>query len=232
MSLCWSEVRPGPLAPLRFSRRLAGWCAAAIGLLAPVAVAKVRLGIVCGGSMEPTLRSGQPFLFRRCTTAPGTLQRGDLVVVRMGGVTCIKRVYALGQDRFWSVTPAGRPDEQTSLLAVGDPLLLWKRRFPRFAYVERQVPDDCVFVVGDSVSASIDSRQLGPVPVSQVVGRVVWPRVPYAPPGGPIAYWSDQPRHPRSKSRSSLVPNARRTEAVLAEQRSLQAAHAPGQLSL
>ena len=40
------------------------------------------------------------------------------------------------------------------------------------------VPDDTVFVLGDNRGESVDSRSYGPVPLADIVGRVVvrlWP---------------------------------------------------------
>lgn len=221
MSLCWSDLN---LAPDRWGlyRRLAGWCAAGVALVAPAAMGRVRLGVVSGSSMCPTFRSGQPFVFRKWSMDAEPLQRGDLVVVRLGGVICIKRVFALERDRFFALTIDGKPSESTALVAVGDPLHLWKARFPRFGFVERRVPHGCVFVVGDAVARSVDSRQLGPIPMSDVLGRVIWPPSPPAPPGGPIAYWCDQPRIPRPRAHGSLVPSIRRTATC-----QLQSADAP-----
>jgi len=203
MCLCRMDFVQASRPPRQSLSRLGLLCAGGLALLAPASMSEVRLGVVTGHSMEPTLRSGQPFLFERSSQRSTTLQRGDLVVVQLGGQICIKRVYALAKDRFWSVAPPGRAGSNTSLVGVGDPVNLWKARFPRFEYKERRVPTRCVFVVGDAASQSVDSRQLGPVPESQVVGRVVWPQMRVPPAGGPVAYWVDQPRRPHTRSLSS-----------------------------
>ncbi|MGV3722440.1 MAG: signal peptidase I [Actinomycetota bacterium] len=191
-------MRP-PAVPRQSLPRLGWLCAAGLALTLPASWSSLRLGVVTGHSMEPTMRSGQPFVFER-SVEPDRLKRGDVVVVRMGGHTCIKRVYALGSDRFWSVAPPGRAGSLFGLVAVGDPVDLWKARYPKFVYEEWRVPSRCVFVVGDASSQSVDSRQLGPVPMSQVVGRVVWPQEQVAPAGGPVSYWADRPPRPHSKA--------------------------------
>ena len=35
------------------------------------------------------------------------------------------------------------------------------------------VPEGAVFVLGDNIQASIDSRSFGPVPAGEIVGKVV-----------------------------------------------------------
>lgn len=203
MCLCRLDLTRPPVAPRQSLPRLGWLCAAGLALALPASWSQVRLGVVTGRSMEPTLHSGQPFIFQR-SVDPGELKRGDVVVVRMGGQMCIKRVYALGSDRFWSVAPPSRKDSLFGLVAVGDPVDLWKARFPRFVYRERRVPSRCVFLVGDASAQSVDSRQLGPVPMSQVVGRVIWPQETTPPAGGPVSYWADRPPRPNSKARQTV----------------------------
>jgi len=41
----------------------------------------------------------------------------------------------------------------------------------------RQVQADRIFVVGDNPKASLDSRSFGWLPISTVVGKVLWPRL-------------------------------------------------------
>lgn len=210
MCLCRMELLRPLLAPRQNFARLGLMCAAGLALVLPAASSQVRLGVVTGRSMEPTMHSGQPFLFER-SIDPSELKRGDVVVVRMGGYTCIKRVYALGSDRYFSLAPPGRKGSLFGLLGVGDPVNLWKERFPSFEFKERRVPSRCVFVVGDASSESVDSRQLGPVPISQVVGRVVWPQDQAPPAGGPVSYWADRPPHPYAKARQLALSHRKRS---------------------
>ena len=43
---------------------------------------------------------------------------------------------------------------------------------PSYRLVRLTVPPGMVYVVGDNTSASVDSRQFGPVPIAAVLGRV------------------------------------------------------------
>jgi nickel-type superoxide dismutase maturation protease len=40
----------------------------------------------------------------------------------------------------------------------------------------QSVTDGKLFVVGDNLAASTDSRSFGPIPTSSVIGVVMWPR--------------------------------------------------------
>ena len=65
------------------------------GLLATAAwLSPVRLGVVVGRSMQPTLSPGQLFVEIRETPSAGALRRGDVVLLRVGDDTCVKRVFA------------------------------------------------------------------------------------------------------------------------------------------
>src|SRR5438128_1167484 len=61
----------------------------------------VRPGLVVGHSMEPSLQPWQLFFYNRRAPRPDSIRRGDVVLVRVGGQTCVKRVFALGGDTFW-----------------------------------------------------------------------------------------------------------------------------------
>ncbi|MCC2668317.1 MAG: signal peptidase [Armatimonadetes bacterium] len=201
MSLCRSELSiprpPDPgLMPARFFRLVGfGLC-----LILPALALPARLGVVSGCSMQPTLSSGQPFLYRRFSPERETLQREELVVVRLRGDLCIKRVYALERDRFWSLSAASAAEGVPTLVAVDDPIALWRHRYPGMDYRSSQVPPGCVYVVGDAATNSLDSRQLGPVSIENVVGRVVWPTVGPPPAGGSVSYWADRPAPPSRAS--------------------------------
>ncbi|HTE17210.1 MAG TPA: signal peptidase I [Armatimonadota bacterium] len=178
-------------------------------VVATAGLSPVRLGMVSGSSMEPTLRPGQLFLYDRHAPQPATLQAGELVLVRLNGETCLKRVFALGGERFWAVCRRGhsasvmtRPGRCASVERL-------RKRFPRMVYRERRVPFGMLFVVGDSPT-SYDSRQLGPVPLADVQGRVV--AGPTAAPPPYALGWTapPQPPHlPRKLARARPLAHSR-----------------------
>jgi signal peptidase I len=128
--------------------------------------------------MEPSFPQGSFFLFQRCRATEQPLQPGDVVVLRRGGETWIKRVYATAGDRFWALREQDGGRRYTRPIRAGQ-----QERFSRIAQfqraqghpcevVELKVPAGKVFIMGDAL-ASRDSRELGPVPESEVVGKVV-----------------------------------------------------------
>ena len=103
------------------------------------------------------------------------IARGDIVAFEHGAGDdrriLLKRVVGLAGDRVALVRgqlfvngtlrddPLDRPSSQADLAPL-------------------TVPADCIYVLGDNLAQSDDSRAFGPVPVERVIGRatlVVWP---------------------------------------------------------
>ncbi len=148
---------------------------AVIGVL----VLPVRPGVVLGESMAPAFHSGQVFL-KTSVSAPEALRRGDAVLLTLDGQIFLKRIYALPGETVWtleSVTP-GRvvrrivpPVEVAALRAI-------TARHGGDTQLDRTtVPEQHVFVLGDSPSNSYDSRHFGPVPWEAIEGRVIVSRL-------------------------------------------------------
>ena len=174
-----------------------GRLARAGGVLALAAVVLPwRPGVVVGASMAPTLNPGQFFVYARDPLFPRPLRRGDVVVVRIGGQTCVKRVFAMDGDQFWVCQGGRRADLHARLLDPATPIRQWRERFPRLIYQQRSVPRGEVYVVGDGLYSQ-DSRELGSVPAAEVLGHVVYPRVDGAGPGLNTVKWHQVPRPPR-----------------------------------
>ena len=105
---------------------------------------------------------------------PITIHPGDVVVVRTDEGDIIKRAAYVGGERFLAVnvgngfTPAGR--------IVG-----WRAHATDPGFFLRShaqckwftVPQNTVFLLGDNLDASQDSRAFGPVPTSSVEGIVL-----------------------------------------------------------
>lgn len=125
-----------------------------------------------GPSMSPTYADHEiawsvPF--------DGTLRRGDVVIVETSLGRMVKRVLFLPGDRIPQLRVAGG---WLSLVAVRPP----HRRTPNVRYLV--VPPQRLFVIGDNLKVSIDSRTYGYLPFSSVVRKVVRPRPNRNPPPG------------------------------------------------
>lgn len=133
---------------------------------------------VRGSSMEPGLRSGQIIyvnrwaygarfpLLERYMVHWDSMVRGDVVVFRNPQTLepVVKRCVGIPGDQLVL--------EETTLFVAGAPVPISEEQLSRFPAVGR-VPPNHVFVVGDSVDDSIDSRHYGFVPVRRILGRVM-----------------------------------------------------------
>jgi signal peptidase I len=157
----------------------------------PCSVAAVRGAIldffhVGTASMAPTIEPGDLILVSRLSTE---LRRGDLAVFRGdGGRLYVKRVVALPGDRValdhgeLLVDGARAPLRHAAAEERGARYYTQSGERPHWVLLsapwglrpslpERVVPRGHVFVLGDNRDRSLDSRRLGAVPLSEVVGR-------------------------------------------------------------
>jgi signal peptidase I len=127
------------------------------------------------GSMAPTLEPGDRVLVNKLAYRTGAPARGDLAVVKApgSGDVLLKRVVGLGGDA----------------VEIRDGVLYVNGRAPREPYVDHdaidsvyfgpvRVPRGEMFVLGDNRADSLDSRELGPIPLGDAIGRAdlrVWP---------------------------------------------------------
>jgi signal peptidase I len=130
---------------------------------------------VTSSSMEPTLEAGEYFL-ADATYYHGRLpMRGEVAVYKhpkQSDLHYIKRIAAVEGDRI--AIKAGRAI--VNGMAVEEPYVEEGATGGPFADIpEAQVPAGCVFVLGDNRANSVDSRDSvahGPVPLSNLIGRV------------------------------------------------------------
>ena len=123
--------------------------------------------VVVGNSMQPTYQDHE---FTIASTALGALRRGDVVVVQGPQGPMVKRIAYLPGDsitylyfgREWMLASDG------GFRKLKDP-----DKFPKKTVV---VPEGYVFVLGDNPDVSIDSRQLGVLPISQITAKIPNPR--------------------------------------------------------
>ena len=114
---------------------------------------------VSGDSMLPSLEPGDRLLISKAYWLVGDIQHKDIVVINNEetGEVIIKRVYYLaGEEVDLMVAPFGINYDLTE-----------------GPYV---VPDGYVYVIGDNIYQSEDSRKFGPFPVEWIRGKVVSPK--------------------------------------------------------
>ncbi len=107
---------------------------------------------VQGNSMEPTLDQGQRLLVSKAYWLVGPIKENDIVVIKKPDEVIIKRVYKMAGE---TVDLAQVPET-------------WD--ITRGKYV---VPEGTIYVLGDNRDVSEDSRQDGPFPIKDVLGKVV-----------------------------------------------------------
>jgi signal peptidase I len=124
---------------------------------------------VVGISMLPTFEEGQIVL---ATNLDKNYYVGDVVLLKHNSETLIKRVaYSSGQKilcadlgirRYALMPPMKNVDKQISYL----------KKHGIYAYV-LEIPKGQVFVLGDNESASEDSRNFGPIKISDIFAKVI-----------------------------------------------------------
>jgi signal peptidase I len=169
----------------RTTRAFVDWVVVVgIALLVAILVRTFLLAhfVVDGTSMLNTLDTGDRVFVNKLSYRLHDPNRGDVVVLhQIGGSSerdLIKRVIALPGEEIeiqsCQVIIDGRRLEEPYL----DPAIVTPGNCGG-DYGPAVVPDDSVFVMGDNRAGSSDSRALGPIHESDLVGRafvVFWPR--------------------------------------------------------
>lgn len=119
---------------------------------------------VVGNSMFPTLHDGQRVLVDRAYYRLTGLFRYDLVVLHHDGEYWVKRLVGLPGDRLALLYGQdGGVDGVMSLQSGLAP--------PPGARL-LTIPPGCLYVLGDNLPVSKDSRSVGPISESELVGVV------------------------------------------------------------
>ena len=158
--------------PDRLARALFAPLIGFLGILVLVFYVFFSPTMVDGDSMEPALSHGDRLLMTKSYREPS---RGDIVVFysdssRNDEDRLLKRVVAVGGDTIEVQGGVATVNGEVETgVFIADPA------FP-VATGPLTVPEDSVFVLGDNRAVSMDSRQLGSIPLEYVVGKVafVW----------------------------------------------------------
>jgi signal peptidase I len=146
-------------------------------LLAALATAIYGLGnlyqptVVVGQSMSPALKNGRVIWVDRTYYKNHRPRCGEVVVFKLDGETYVKRVYRGPDEMVYYIS-----DGSEWVSPVRDSRLSEVRKryasvLSQFSIRELRVPSDSVFVIGDNYEVSEDSRQLGPIPIANLIGR-------------------------------------------------------------
>jgi signal peptidase I len=135
------------------------------------------VGVVLGESMTPTLHSGEWLAIDRYYYRNHRPRPGEIVVFRHQGATYVKRVYA-GEGETICLVAEGTRGARSLVQPIPTEHEAWVRaafrRTDRLIVLRLRVPEGSFFAMGDSLSNSIDSRDLGPIESRELLGRV-WP---------------------------------------------------------
>jgi signal peptidase I len=124
--------------------------------------------------MSPTYRNGQLYVFDRSYYRTHPVKRGDVVVLRHGGNSYIKRVLAGPGDSVYLLQTPGHIQQD---LVMDFQLAKLRRVVSRPVYRDMQrlarkvVPAGHCLVVGDHLQTSVDSRHFGVIPLGEIIGR-------------------------------------------------------------
>ena len=145
---------------------------------------------ISGDSMQPTLASGDSVLVWSLPYTPGfpeeNLDYGDIIVIAapdsMDNVLMIKRVVGLEDDVIeimeGQVYRNGEPLHEDYVLGMTLPLNLQKdeERMPEWdAEYIYTVPENHVYLLGDNRLVSSASREYGALPLTSIIGRMIFP---------------------------------------------------------
>lgn len=128
---------------------------------------------IYGNSMTPTLNEGEIVISIKGTE----IDHGDVVGVYFGSKLLIKRCIAL-EHEWVNVDEDGNVYVEGKL--IDEPYITEKAFGECNLELPYQVPDGCIFVMGDHRATSIDSRNtsVGCIDSENVVGKIVfrvWP---------------------------------------------------------
>ena len=158
----------------------------------------VRQSVVDGDSMLGTLHDKETLLISDFLYEP---KRGDIVVVDDRSayhVPIIKRVIAVGGDTVritkvgvivngelldepYVYTDGGKYEYRVEYRDIADVIKGYETlKYKDGEYYEFVVPEGKIFVMGDHRNASTDSRDIGPVDVDAVLGRVIYRVLPFS----------------------------------------------------
>jgi signal peptidase I len=137
---------------------------------------------VDGHSMDSTLHNGDRVLVNKLSYRLHDPRRGDVVVLKRldgpnGERDLIKRVIALPGEAIEVRDCQVLIDDRVLDEPYLDPQVVTPNNCGK-DQPELVIPEGEVFVMGDNRGGSMDSRDIGPIPESDLIGRafvIIWP---------------------------------------------------------
>ncbi len=123
----------------------------------------VSIVYISGPSMQPTFHTGDCILIFRTDK----VDRNDIAVIEWQDKWLIKRVVGLPGETF--EMEEGRTYIDGELLTEEFDFYSGNRSLPLIT-----IPNDYVFIIGDNRENSHDSRAFGPVPSTDIYGRLIF----------------------------------------------------------
>lgn len=121
-----------------------------------------------GAGMEPALKNGQVLFLRKTQK----VEAGDIIAFYYNNQVLVRRVIAVGGEQIRI--------ENSGAVYVNDqelqePYLTEKSIGQCSISFPCYIQNNCVFVMGDNRAVAMDSRleEIGPVPLSRVIGTVI-----------------------------------------------------------
>ena len=171
------DPHPAPPPPSLFRRVLREFVAAllpavVITLFINVFVARAAM-VDDGPSMQPNLYVGYRMMTEKISYRFHEPQRGDIVLAKSTeeNIILVKRVIGLSGEEI--TVRNGHAYINGDVL--DEP---WVVHWGGAGYPATIIPDGHVFIIGDNRLQSRDSRAIGPIPIENIQGRVVfvyWP---------------------------------------------------------
>lgn len=151
----------------------------ALTVIVLIFVFLVRIITVSGNSMNPTLNWGDRIAVQSMLYTP---KRGDVVVVdsySQYGDPLVKRVIAVGGDTLDIHFDTG--DVILNGEVLDEPYILAPTTDAADVTFPLEVPEGCVFVMGDNRPGSLDSRStdIGFIDARDILGKVIMRVAPF-----------------------------------------------------
>jgi len=127
--------------------------------------------VVVGSSMAPTLDSGKVIWVDRTYYKTHKPKRGEVIIFKHDGDTFVKRVYRAPGETVHFATAGSEWVGPVRENQVATARARYERPRSVLRIQSMTVPEDSVFVLGDNFTCSVDSRQLGPIPLKEIIGR-------------------------------------------------------------